>query len=44
MGRRSVNNVTEIKYPSRVEGWIEVCGEFKFVTYMNCVVEKLEAD
>lgn len=27
MGRR-INRVTEIKYPSRVEGWLDVCGKF----------------
>lgn len=27
MGRR-LNRVCEIKYPSRVEGWLDVCGKF----------------
>lgn len=29
MGRRSFNRVCAINYPSRVEGWLDVCGECK---------------
>lgn len=29
MGRRTYfNRATEINYPSRVEGWLDVCGEY----------------
>ena len=29
MGRRTYfNRATDISYPSRVEGWLDVCGEF----------------
>lgn len=27
MGRR-INRICEIKYPSRVEGWLDVCGKY----------------
>lgn len=28
MGRRSFSRNHEIKYPSRVEGWLDVCGKY----------------
>lgn len=46
MGRRPVNRVCAINYPSRVEGWIDVCGElnvfFFFSSSMNCVLNPTE--
>lgn len=36
MGRRSFSRICEIKYPSRVEGWLDICGKwssYSFVFY-----------
>lgn len=30
MGRRSFSRVCEIKYPSRVEGWLDICGKWLY--------------
>ena len=32
MGRRPFNRVAEINYPSRIEGWLDVCGKFNIFT------------
>lgn len=42
MGRRTINRICEIKYPSRVEGWLDVCGKFMFTSLNNDIIFKAQ--